>query len=54
MGRHRRRLRHYDHKDLGDVIYRNPGDTGAELLFSATENALKQLIGSERHYPPLT
>ena len=42
------------YKDLAGVIYRITGDTGAELLFSATQNAVEQLTGSERRYPPLT
>ena len=42
------------YKDLGGVIYRITGETGAELLFSATQYAVGQLTGSERYYPPLT
>jgi len=42
------------HKDLGAVIYWITGDTGAELLFSATQYAIEQLTGSQRRYPPLT
>ena len=41
------------YKDLAGVIYRITGETGAELLFSATQNAVRQLTGSERRYPPL-
>jgi hypothetical protein len=42
------------YKDLGDVIYRITGESGAELLFSATQNAVGQLTDSERRYLPLT
>jgi len=42
------------YKDLAGVIYRITGDTGAELLFCATQNAVRQLTGSERRWPPLT
>jgi hypothetical protein len=42
------------YKDLADVIYRITGETGAELLFSATQEAVRQLAGSERRYLPLT
>jgi hypothetical protein len=41
-------------KDLAGVIYRITGHTGAELLFSATQDAVRQLTASERRYPPLT
>lgn len=33
------------YKDLAGVIYRITGDTGAELLFSATQEAARQLAG---------
>ena len=36
------------------MIYRNTGDTGAELLFSATQNAVHELTSSERGHSPLT
>jgi predicted RNA-binding Zn-ribbon protein involved in translation (DUF1610 family) len=42
------------HDDLAGVIYRFTGETGAELLFSATQHALEQLEGSRRRNPPLT
>src|SRR5512142_931823 len=42
------------HQDLTGVIYWITGDTGAELLFSATQQAVRKLTGSERRYPPLT
>jgi hypothetical protein len=42
------------HKDLAGVIYRNTGDTGAELLFSATQDAVRQLTSSARRHAPLT
>ena len=42
------------YKDLAGVIYRNTGDTGAELLFSATQDAVRQLTGSARYHAPLT
>jgi hypothetical protein len=42
------------YKDLAGVIYRITGETGAELLFSATQNAIEQVTGSERRFPPLT
>jgi hypothetical protein len=35
------------------VIYRITGETGAELLFSATQYALEKLTGTERRYPPV-
>src|SRR4029077_19339380 len=41
------------YKDLADVIYRITGETGAELLFSAAQEAARQLAGGERRYPPL-
>ena len=41
-------------KDLAGVICRNTGDTGAELLFSATQEAVRHLTSSARHYAPLT
>jgi hypothetical protein len=41
-------------KDLAGVVYRITGETGAELLFSATHEAVRQLAGSEHRYPPLT
>jgi len=42
------------HQDLTGVICWITGDTGAELLFSATQQAIRKLTGGERHYPPLT
>jgi hypothetical protein len=42
------------YQDLADVLYRITGETGAELLFSATQYALEQLEGGQRRYPPLT
>src|SRR2546430_1134667 len=36
------------------LIYRITGETGAALLFSATQEAVWQLTGSERRCPPLT
>src|SRR5690348_8353986 len=42
------------YKDLGGVIYRITGDTGAELLYSATQYAVRQLTGSQHYHPPLT
>ena len=42
------------YKDLAGVIYRITGETGADLLFSATQHAVEQLTGSQRRYPPLT
>jgi hypothetical protein len=41
-------------KDLADVIYRITGETGVALLFSAAQEAVWQLTGSERRCPPLT
>ncbi len=42
------------YKDLAGVTCRITGETGAELLFSATQDAVRQLAGSERYYLPLT
>ena len=42
------------HKDLAGMLYRISGETGAELLFWATQYAAEQLTGSQRRYPPLT
>ena len=42
------------YEDLAGVIYRHTGQTGAELLFSATQYAVAQLTSSQRRYPPLT
>jgi hypothetical protein len=42
------------HQDLAGVLYRISGDTGAELLFSATQYAVEQLAGGQRRCPPLT
>jgi hypothetical protein len=42
------------YQDLADVVYPIDGETGAGLLFSATQHAVAQLTGSERRYPPLT
>src|SRR5438552_2017472 len=41
-------------KDLAGVLYRITGETGAELLFCATQEAIRQLADSERRHPPLT
>ena len=41
----------------GDLAGRDTsvtGDTGAELLFSATQTAVMRLTGSESYFPPLT
>lgn len=42
------------YEDLGRVIYRVTGDTGAELLFAATQFAVGQVTGSRNYYSPLT
>jgi RNase P subunit RPR2 len=42
------------YQDLAGVVYRISGETGADLLFSATQYAVEQLTGSQRRYPPLT
>jgi hypothetical protein len=42
------------YKDLAGVIGWGTGQTGAELLFSATQHAIEQLSGGERRFPPLT
>ena len=42
------------YQDLAGVVYRITGETGADLLFSATQYAVEQLTGSQRRYPPLT
>jgi len=39
--------------DLAGVIYRITGETGAELLFYATQNAVGQLAGGQCSNPPL-
>ena len=41
------------YQDLAGVIYRITGETGAELLFSATQYAVGQVTGSRDYYPPL-
>ena len=40
------------YKDLARVIFRITGDTGAELLFSATQYAIGQFTGSRNYYSP--
>jgi hypothetical protein len=40
------------YKDLAGVLYRIGGDTGAELLFSATQYAVEQLTSGQRRYAP--
>ena len=40
--------------DLGGVIYRITGETGAEPLFYATRYAVEPLTGTQRRYTPLT
>ena len=42
------------YEDLGRVIYRVTGDTGAELLFAATQFAVGQVAGSGNYSSPLT
>jgi hypothetical protein len=42
------------YKDLAGVICQNAGDTGAELLFSATQDAVRHLTSGACRYPPLT
>jgi hypothetical protein len=42
------------YQDLAGVIYRIIGDTGAELLFAATQFAIGQVTGSRNYYSPLT
>jgi RNase P subunit RPR2 len=42
------------HKDLSGVIYRNTGETGAELLYSATQSAVRTLSGTGSYRTPLT
>ncbi len=42
------------YQDLAGVVYRIIGETGADLLFSATQHAVEQLTGNQRRYPPLT
>jgi hypothetical protein len=44
----------HTYQDLAGVAGRITGETGAELLFSATQHAVEQLTGSQRRYPPLT
>jgi hypothetical protein len=41
-------------KDLGGVIYRTGGESGAELLYSATQSAVRHLTGTGSYHPPLT
>ena len=43
-----------DYQDLAGVLYRVTGETGAELLFSATQYAIGQATGSRNYYSPLT
>jgi hypothetical protein len=38
----------HTYQDLAGVLYRIGGDTGAELLFSATQYAVEQLTGGQR------
>jgi hypothetical protein len=42
------------YKDLAGVIYRITGESGAELLYSATQDAIRELSGTENYHPPLT
>jgi hypothetical protein len=42
------------YKDLAGVIYRITGESGAELLYSATQDAVRELSGTENYHPPLT
>jgi hypothetical protein len=42
------------YEDLAGAVCRITGETGADLLFSATQYAVEQLTGSQRRYPPLT
>lgn len=42
------------YQDLAGVVDWAVGETGAELVFSATQHALGQLTGGQRRYPPLT
>ena len=42
------------YEDLAGVVYRITGESGADLLFSATQHAAEQLTGSQRRYPLLT
>jgi hypothetical protein len=41
-------------QDLGGLGGRAAGATGAELLFSATQDTVRRLTGSRRRLPPLT
>lgn len=41
------------YQDLAGVIYRIADETGAELLFSATQYAVGQFTGSRNYYSPL-
>ena len=41
------------HQDLAGVIYRITGESGAELLFSATQYAIGKVTGSRNYYSPL-
>jgi hypothetical protein len=42
------------YQDLAGVIYRVTGQTGAELLFSATQYTIGQVTGTRDYYSPLT
>ncbi len=42
------------YKDLTGVVYRITGETGAELLFHATQYSTYKLTHGSRYYPPLT
>jgi hypothetical protein len=44
----------WTYEDLADVVDQITGESGADLLFSATQYAVEQLTGSQRRYPPLT
>ena len=44
----------HTYEDLAGVVDRITGETGADLLFSATQYAVEQLAGRQRRYPPLT
>jgi hypothetical protein len=41
-------------KDLRGTLYWHGGQTGAEMLYCATQNAVRDLTGTQRYYPPLT
>ena len=40
--------------DLRGTLYCHGGQTGAEMLYCATQDAVRELTGTQHYYPPLT